>query len=85
MSQGTSQRWRLDNDGVVVEHAYIRGQEPAGHVVTRNPYTFTLVSTGQNHFKSTVSVVATMSIHNTVVECTGITSRDSITIRIAGL
>ena len=50
----------------------------------RNPYTFTLLSAMQNHFESTVSVIAAVSIHNTDVECTGVTSRDSITIKIAG-
>lgn len=86
VSQGTSQRWRLDNakSGVLIEYIYIRGQQP-GHTSLRYPYTFALVSAEQNQFKSTVSVIATKSINNTVVECTDTLSRDSTTIGIAGL
>ena len=50
----------------------------------KNSYTFTLVSATQNQLESTVSVIATISMHNTEVECTGIPLRDSITIKIAG-
>ena len=86
VSQGTSQRWRLDNadSSTLIENAFVRGQPP-GRTVEQHPFTFTLVSSGQDELKSTVSVLATTSIHNTVVECTGRSSRQSIIIRIAGL
>jgi hypothetical protein len=86
VSQGTSQRWRLDNSdsGILIEKTYVRGQLP-GHADVRHPFTFTLVSSGQGQLTSTVSVLATTSIHNTVVECIDTSSRDSITIGIAGL
>ena len=50
-------------------------------------YTFTLLytSAAQNRIDSTVSIIATMSIHDTEVECSGIPLRDLITIKIAGL
>ena len=85
VSQGSSQRWRIrQNGGLLIDVVFIRGREP-GSVVIRNPYTFTLLSTMQNHFESTVSVVAAMSIHNSYVECTSIRLQDSITIKIAGM
>ena len=85
-SEGTSQRWRLStsNRGVLADHTYVQGQQP-GRVDVKHPCTFVLVSAEQGQLKSTVSVVATTSIHNTVVECIGITSRASTTIGIAGL
>ena len=86
VSQGTSQRWRIYSaDGaVLVERVYALGQE-LGQAVMRNQYTLTLISAWQNYFKSTVSVVATTSINNTMVECTGFSSRESIAVKIAGL
>ena len=85
VSQGSSQRWRIrQNGGLLFDVVFIRGREP-GSVVIRNPYTFTLLSTMQNHFESTVSVVAATSIHNTYVECTSVLLQDSITIKIAGM
>ena len=87
LSQGTSQRWRLDNaDSSVdnnIEHTFVRGQPP-GRTVVQPPFTFTLVSSGQGQLKSTMSVLATASIHNTEVECTDISSRQSIIIQISG-
>ena len=86
MSQGSSQRWRLENDyrSILIEKTYARGQQP-GRPDVRPPFTFTLVSSGQGQLKSTVSVLATTLIHNTVVECIDTSSRHSITIGIAGL
>ena len=86
VTQGTSQRWRLDNDdsSILIEKTYVRGQQP-GHPDVRHPFTFTLVSSGQGQLKSTVTVLATTSIHNTVVECIDTSSRHSIAIGIAGL
>lgn len=85
VSQGSSQRWRIQqNGGLLIDAIFIRGREP-GSVIIRNPYTFTLISAMQNHFESTVSVVAAMSIHNTYVECTSVRLQDSITIKIAGI
>ena len=83
VSQGTSQRWRIKQNGeLLADIVFIRGREP-GSVIIRNPYTLTLLSTVQNRIESTVSVIATMTIHNAEVECTGIPLRDSITIKIA--
>ena len=86
VSQGSSQRWRLENDyrSILIEKTYARGQQP-GRPDVRPPFTFTLVSSGQGQLKSTVSVLATTLIHNTVVECIDTSSRHSITIGIAGL
>ena len=85
VGQGTSQRWciKFNNGDVLVDHVFTRGDE-LGRVIMRHPYNFTLLSATQNLFESTVSVVATTSIHNFVVECTCILSRDSVTTRIAG-
>jgi hypothetical protein len=86
MSQGTSQRWLLDNSdsGLLIEKTYVRGQQP-GRADIRYPFTFTLVSSGQSQLTSTASVLATTSINNTVVECIGTLSRHSIITGIAGL
>ena len=85
VSQGSSQRWRIQqNGGLLIDAIFIRGREP-GSMVIRNPYTFTLISAMQIHFESSVSVVAAMSIHNTYVECTSVRLQDSITIKIAGM
>jgi hypothetical protein len=86
ISQGTSQRWHIDSpdSSIPIENTYVQGQPP-GHRVVRHPFIFTLVSSGQGQLTSTVSVLATTSINNTVVECTGISSRHSIIIGIAGL
>ena len=86
VSQGTTQRWRLDNtdSSTLIENTFLRRQPP-GHTVVRLPFTFTLISSGQGQLKSTVSVLATTLIHNTVVECIDTSSRHSITIGIAGL
>ena len=88
LSQDTSQRWRLDNADSsvdnIIEHTFVRGQSP-GRTVVQPPFTFTLVSSGRDQLKSTVSVLATTLIHNTVVECIDTSSRHSITIGIAGV
>ena len=85
VSQSNSQRWRLNNadSSILIEKTYVRGQQP-GRPDVRHPFTFTLVSSGQGQLKSTVMVLATTSIHNTVVECIDTSSRHSITIGIAG-
>ena len=85
VSQGISQRWRLDNadSSILIEKTYVRG-----HIATtrtsRSEASIYFYS-GQDQLKSTVSALATASIHNTVVECIDITSQHSITIGIAGL
>ena len=84
VSQGTSQRWRISQHGVLLADTVFRRGENPGRVKTENLYTFTLVSATQNQFESTALVEAAMSIHNTEVECTGIPLRDSVTIKIAG-
>lgn len=58
VSQGTSQRWRLTNtdSDTLVETTYVQGQQP-GRTVVRHQFTFMLVSSGQTHLTSTVSVV----------------------------
>ena len=85
VSQGNTQRWRIENEGdtVPTELVYTRVEEP-GSISTKSPYVFTLVSTDYSHFESTVAVVITMSLHNTVLECTGATLRDSVKVQIAG-
>ena len=82
VSQSVSQRWRVKNEGVVTwESVFIRGQ-PAGTVEMRDPYRFTLISSNINHFESTVSVKATSSINNAVLECAAGSLRDTVTIQI---
>ena len=84
VSQGPTQRWRIINkDEIYLELVLTRTEEP-GIVDTRSPYTFTLVSTHLYHFESTVAIIVTASINNTVLECTGGTLRDRVTVRIAG-
>ena len=83
VSQGTSQRWIIENeDRSRIDQVYASGDELG--VIVQNDYTFTLKLASHNQFKSMVSVTATISIHNTVLECTGHSSRASATIQIAG-
>ena len=85
VSQGSTQRWRIENEGYAmpIELVYRRTEEP-GSMSSKSSYRFTLVSTEYSHFESTVAVVIAVSMNNTVLECTGATQRDRVTIQIAG-
>lgn len=85
VSQGNTQRWRIENADhtMPIEHIYTWTDEP-GTVSTKTPYIFTLVSTDYSRFESTIDLVVTVSMNNTVLECTGDTLRDRATIQIAG-
>ena len=84
-SQGTSQRWRIaEEGGAITEQAFVKGGE-LRILVIRNSYRFTLMSVAYDNFESTLSAMATNAINNTMVECTGHFSRYSIVIKIAGL
>ena len=83
VSQGTSQRWRIENeDGSRVDQLYTSGDTLG--VIIHGAYTFTLYSASLSDFISAVSVTAIMSLHNTRLQCTGHSSRASKTIHIAG-
>ena len=86
VSIGTSQRWLVQSEGGVqlVELVFTSGQS-LGSQRRESHFTFTLVSTSYNHFESTVSFVATSSLHNTMLDCTGLTTPASVTVRIAGI
>lgn len=84
VSQGPTQRWRIQNEGGIPFELILTRTEEPGIVNTNSLYTFTLVSTDSNHFESTVEIVVTASIIHTVLECTGGTLRDTVTIWMAG-
>ena len=54
--------------------------EEPGYEYTRSPYIFTLISAFSSYFESTVAIVVTASINNTVLECIGGTIRDRVTV-----
>ena len=84
MTEGTSQRWRIRSEnGVSLEKSFTSGDEQ-GSVHSENEYSFTLISTTNGHIESVVSLIAAVSLHNTVLDCTGHTSRVSLTLHIAG-
>ena len=76
-------RWRLWNeDGILtVEHIFRRGQQ-AGSVYKQRTFNFTLVSINHNQIESAISVTATASLHNAVLECGGDESPDTLKIQI---
>ena len=45
-------------------------------------FNFTLVSTNYNQIESAVSVTATASLHNAVLECAGDESPDTLKIQV---
>ena len=84
VTQSTTLRWHVKKEGVVtLESIFSLGQQ-AGSINVEGPYRFTLISNDNNHIESTVSVVTSSSMHNTVLECGAGSLRDTVTIRIAG-
>ena len=84
VSQGPSQRWRIENEeGSRVDHLYTSGDTLG--VIVQGVFTFTLYSASLSDFISAVSVTASVSLHNTRLECTGHSSRASKAIYIAGM
>ena len=91
-SRGDSQRWHIINqDGSSINmHLYLR-TDPIGsesqQILTdenQNRYTLILISTTFDNFISTISAVATSSMHNTRLECRSSLPPVSIVIKIAG-
>ena len=90
VSQGNIQRWHIINeDGTYEEHIYSRTDAVGTRAYlsdgNQNLYTLVLNSTAYNAFTSTISVVATMSVHNIKLECKGRSSASVRVIQIAGL
>ena len=82
MSVGTSQRWRIRYDNIlVVEHTVTAGDQQ-GQVYTDQQYSFALVSTAGSRIESTVSFIASTTVD---LECTAPSSRGQLTVQIAGL
>lgn len=89
VSQGTSQRWRwLIVGSQIKEHIYSRtaavGTQEQLIDENQNVYNLMLNSTDYNAFTSTISAIATLSMHNIRLECTG-QFPTSVVIQIAGL
>ena len=83
--QGTTQRWRIENEGGVTEKVFTKS-DSRGTLSPMDAYQFTLVSTAYYSFESRLSTVVTNAINNTMVECTDSTlPRDRTTIKLAGL
>ena len=93
VSQGTSQIWRIisedESSDNAPQHIYSRTDAigTRGQLTDRNQnlYIFVLNSTAYDNFISTISVVATTSMHNIRLKCIGHLSRASVVIQIAGL
>lgn len=90
VSQSDNQRWHIINeDGSSTERLYSRtdavGAQRQLTDRNQNHYTLVLNSTAFDNFISTTSVVATMSLHNTRLECHSRLPTVSVVIRIAGL
>ena len=89
VSRGDSQRWHIINqDGSSIVYLYLR-TDPIGDQLSltdrnQNRYTLVLISTAFDNFISTISVVATLSMHNTRLECRSSLPPVSIVIKIAG-
>ena len=92
VSQGTSQIWRIisndESPANAPQYIYSRtdGLGARGQITDRNQnlYTFVLNSTDYDNFVSTISSVATASMHNIELMCIGHLSRPSVVLRIAG-
>ena len=91
MSQGDSQWWKiLNQDGShAAEHTYSRrdsvGDQEQLTDRNQNRYTLVLISTAFENFRSTISVMATLSMHNVWLECHSHLPMVSVVIQIAGL
>ena len=82
VSTGNSQRWIIRTEGrEPVEH-FFTSEEPLQTIHTDGLFRFMLISTAHNHFESTVSVEAMVSLDNTMVECTGFYGKDTSTVHI---
>ena len=82
MSVGTSQRWRIRIENIlVVEHTVTAGDQP-GQAYKDQQYSFALVSTAGSRIESTVSFIARTTVD---LECTAPSSRGQLTVQIAGL
>ena len=89
VSVGDSQRWHIINqDGSSIVYLYIRtdaiGVQLSLTDKNQNRYTLVLISTAYDNFISTISVVATLSMHNTRLECRSRLPPVSVVFKIAG-
>ena len=85
IDEGTSQRWNVRKEnGDSTEVTFLVRSSQVGTRHTWNLFTWTVISTNYNHFESTLSMVVTNVVNNTVVECSGEMSLATATIRIAG-
>lgn len=89
VSQGDNQRWHIINeDGSFRVHLYSStdaiGAQRQLTDGNQNHYTIVLNSTAIDNFISTISVVATLSMHNTRLECYSGLPTVSVMIQIAG-
>ena len=87
VSQGDTQRWHIINeDGSLRAHCLYSSTDTIGaqRQLTDDHYTIVLNSTAFDNFISTISVVATMSMHNTRLECYSGLPTVSVVIQIAG-
>lgn len=84
--QGTSQRWRVTANGASqtdsISFLFVQSDELGTQ--EHQGYSFTLISTMYDNFISTLSSVVTSTMNNTVAECTGHLSKDSVSILLAG-
>ena len=90
VSQGDTQRWHIINeDGSLRAHCLYSRTDAIGTQTqltdgNQNHYTIVLNSTAFDNFLSTISVVATLSMHNTRLECYSGLPTVSVVIQIAG-
>ena len=84
--QSTLNRWTVRKAGILLAQIFFSEalNQPGSSETVQN-FHFTLISTANDHFVSTLSTVATNALNNAVVECADTLSKDSTTIRIQGL
>ena len=80
--QGTSQRWSITGDAARIDIVFVKSDELG--TLEHQGYNFTLISTVYDNFISILSTAVTIAIKNTIIECTGHSSRDSVTVLLAG-
>ena len=85
VSIGTSQRWQVQlRSGTSLQNIFFSGDSIGSVQLQGDSFTFRLISTSYNHFESTMTVMASASLDNAIMECTGLTAPDTLTIHIAG-
>ena len=79
-------RWTFETEAssVLFTQIYTARQSVPG-TIHMELYNFTLISAFSNWFESSVSIVLTTEINNTVAKCVDVESEEELAIRIAGL